>query len=99
MRTFALIGLMTGVLLAQDPAPRPWMQGSVEKYCHSTPADIARMRKQYPDKAEHILLCKCQHQCDPLYEHAPETDDRVWDAKCEARCSPSNCNCKHPCES
>lgn len=88
---------MTGVLLAQ--APRPWMQGTVEKYCHSTDADIDRMRKEFPDKAEHIQRCACQHTCEPMYEHSGETDGREWDAACLARCNPSNCNCPHPCES
>lgn len=98
MRTVMLLALMSGVLLAQEPAPRPWMQGTVEKYCHATPADINRMRKEFPEKAENILLCACKHSCDPNYEHARETDRRKWDAKCEARCSPENCSCPDPCD-
>lgn len=99
MRTIAVLALMVGVLAAQEPAPKPWMQGSVEKYCHATAADIARMRKEFPDKAENILLCECKHSCDRNYEHAEETDGRRWDAACQAKCSPDNCNCKHPCDS
>ena len=97
MRTGALLMVLTVALAAQ--APRPWMQGNVEKFCHQTQADVNRMRKEFPDKAEHILLCACKHSCDPRYEHAEETDGRKWDAKCEARCNPDNCNCKHPCDS
>ena len=93
-----VLALMVGVLAAQEPAPRPWMQGAVEKYCHQTQADIDRMRKEFPGKADNILLCTCRHSCDPGYEHAKETDRRHWDAKCEARCHPDNCNCKHPCD-
>ena len=99
MRTLALLALMTGVMAAQEPAPRPWMQGAVEYYCHQTEADIARMRKEFPEKADQIKLCACKHTCDPGYEHAEETENRKWDAACLARCNPSNCNCKHPCDS
>ena len=99
MRTLALLALMTGMMAAQEPAPRPWMQGVVEKYCHQTQADIDRMRKEFPDKADQIQLCECKHTCDPGYEHAEETENRKWDARCLSRCSPQNCNCKHPCDS
>ena len=99
MRTLALLALMTGVMAAQEPAPRPWMQGVVEKYCHQTAADIDRMRKEFPDKADQIQLCECKHTCDPGYEHAEETENRKWDARCLSRCSPQNCNCRHPCDS
>jgi len=99
MRTLALLALMTGVMAAQEPAPRPWMQGVVEKYCHQTQADIDRMRKEFPDKADQIQLCECKHTCDPGYEHAEETENRKWDARCLSRCSPQNCNCRHPCDS
>lgn len=46
-------------LAAQQP-DRPWMQGTVEKYCHATPADVDKLKRDYPEKAEHISLCACQ---------------------------------------
>lgn len=98
-KTLGGLLLMVGVLAAQDPAPRPWMQGQVEKFCHQTQADVDRLRREYPDKADRILLCACKHVCDPNWEHAGETDRRRWDAACEARCNPDNCNCRHPCDS
>lgn len=97
MRSVAILSLMVGVLAAQ--APRPWMQGSVEKYCHSTPADVEKLRKEHPDKAEHIEVCACRSECDPTYEHAEETHGRRFMTPCAARCSPSNCNCPSPCDS
>ena len=99
MRTLALLALMVGVLTAQEPAPRPWSEGRVEKYCHQTQADVDRMRREFPDKADRILLCACKHTCDPDYEHAGETDRRRWDSACLAACNPGNCNCSHPCDS
>ena len=99
MRTIALLAFSIVVLAAQEPAPRPWMEGRVEKYCHQTQADIDRMRKEFPDKAGQIELCACRHMCDPDYEHAKETDGRRWDAACKAKCNPDNCNCTHPCDS
>ena len=93
--TVLLCALSVVALAAQSQ--RPWMQGAVEKFCHQTQAEVDKLRKEFPGKE--ILLCACKHTCDPLNEHAGETDRRGWDAACEARCNPDNCNCKHPCDS
>lgn len=95
MKMIAILALMTVALAAQSP--RPWMQGTVEKYCHTTQGHVDRMRKEFPDKAENIRLCACKHSCDKSYEHAKETGGRKWDAACQARCHPDNCNCPDPC--
>ena len=80
---------------------RPWMRGTVEKYCGRTPADIARMKKANPLVAERILLCECKHMCDTLNEHgqAEATGGLAWDGQCQTRCNPQNCSCENPCES
>ena len=96
MRPLIVMALMVGVLTAQEPGRRPWQEGNVEKYCHQTQADIDRMRKEFPNKAEQIFLCACKHTCDP---NVPETDGRGWDNSCLAECNPDNCNCVHPCDS
>lgn len=93
--TLMLMALMVGVLAAQ--APRPWMQGTVEKGCGRSPAAIAQLKKDKPDVV--IEKCECRHSCDPNDEHAMETDERKWDGACQARCSPDNCRCPHPCDS
>lgn len=97
--TLAVLAVLTGAALAAAQAPRPWMQGNVEYYCHQTEADIERMKKEFPEKADNIKLCACRHSCDPLDPHAGETQNRRWDEKCEARCNPRNCSCRHPCDS
>lgn len=74
---------------------RPWMRGNVEKSC-ARPQHLNLLREANPGKT--ILACKCQHTCDPNDQHATATVDRKWDAKCEARCSPTNCACPHPCD-
>jgi len=77
-------------------AERPWMRGRIEKSC--VRADLLeQMREAQPGRI--ILACRCEHQCDPLDPHAGATGMRAWDARCEARCSPGNCHCPHPCES
>ena len=96
----ALVGMLLPILAGQVPCPdctdptRPWLRGSIEKYCNMTQAGIDKLRREHPDKAEHIRLCACEHECDPMQG---ETDGRKWDPQCEARCSPSNCTCEHPC--
>lgn len=109
MRTLLALMILSLSLAAQQPGDpcatgelpcdpdRPWMRGTVEKYCHQTQADVDRMQQEAPGKV--IVLCHCQHQCDPMDPHAGETDMRKWDQACEARCNPSNCNCKHACDS
>jgi len=97
MKPIFLVALMTGVLAAQEPAPRPWMQGMVEKGCGLTEDAIKKLKEEKPNIV--IEHCECKHYCDPSYEHAEETDGRKWDGRCAARCSPSNCVCPHPCDS
>lgn len=74
---------------------RPWQRGTTEKSC-ALPREIERLRKEFPGRI--INPCECKHMCDPNDPHAGTTDDRKWDAKCEARCSPRNCRCPHPCD-
>ena len=78
-----------------DPS-RPWMRGTVEKYCGRA-ADLDRIRKEHPEKT--ILACLCQHVCDPDDPRASETRGRRWDAGCEARCNPTGCQCPDVCDS
>ena len=92
--------LFVGVLVAmamQDPT-RPWMQGTVE---------IACSRDGQPwngdPSAKEWHRCGCQHTCikpgeEPQEgDHPDETGGRRWDARCEARCSPSHCHCPVKC--
>ena len=78
-----------------DPQ-RPWMRGRIEKSC-AAPSELARLRKQSPGRE--ILECHCQHTCDPFNEYAEVTNNRAWDALCQARCNTGNCACEHPCAS
>jgi hypothetical protein len=78
---------------------RPWMRGTVEKYCGRRPSDIERMKKEHPLQADRIMQCDCQHTCDPFNEHAGATMGKAWDGRCQARCNPANCQCPDPCES
>lgn len=97
-----VVGLLIqgGATCADCPDPsRPWMRGNVEKYCGQTPAQIDAMRRDQPEKADRILLCACQHMCDPTADRADETGGLAWDAACETRCNPSNCACDHSCGS
>lgn len=89
-----LVLLATVTLAAQSP--RPWMQGNVEKSC-AIPSMLEALKKSKPGQV--VLVCHCQHSCDPMNEHTEETNGRGWDATCEARCNPDNCTCPHPCES
>lgn len=104
-----LFGIATLLLLAaQNPGDpcatgetpcdpnKPWMRGRIEKSCAPT-GQLARLRREHPGRQ--ILECHCQHTCDPLGDDAAETNNRGWDAACQARCSPSNCVCEHPCGS
>ena len=77
-----------------DPS-RPWMRGSIEYYCSISAEAVEQLKRDNPGKADKIKLCHCEHMCDPEQK---ETDGRKWDAKCEARCNPNNCNCPHPCD-
>lgn len=95
IRIMVLLLALSVALAAQSP--RPWMQGTVEKGCGRSPRAIAELKKAKPDVI--IERCECQHRCDPDDEHAAETDERKWDGRCAARCSPSNCVCPHPCDS
>ena len=81
-----------------DPS-RPWMRGSIEKYCGTSPEQIEAMKQDRPENADNILLCACQHKCDPLNDRADETGGMAWDAACETRCNPRNCVCEHDCDS
>lgn len=92
MRSFLFVLFM--LALTQSSSQRPWMQGSIEYYCGRTQEVIDAMKRSDPGKADRIKLCECKHICDPEQE---ETNGRKWDAKCEARCNPDNCNCGHPC--
>ena len=76
-----------------DPT-RPWMRGVIEKSC-VRPDDLEKIREAQPGRL--ILACRCQHVCDPNDDHATMTGGRRWDGRCEARCSPFNCGCPHPC--
>lgn len=78
---------------------RPWMRGTVEKYCGRRPSDIERMKREHPLQADRIMQCDCQHVCDPFNEYAEQTGMRAWDGRCQARCNPANCQCPDPCES
>lgn len=83
---------------ADDPCPdssRPWLRGAIEKSC-ARAKHVALMREANPGKI--ILACACKHMCDPKDPLAKETNDRRWDVKCQARCNPNGCVCKHPCE-
>lgn len=75
---------------------RPWMRGQIEKSC-AMPAQVEALKRERPGRQ--VFACHCQHTCDPLNEHAGVTQDRGWDALCQARCNPANCQCPHPCES
>ena len=96
----ALGGLVS--LGAQEACPdcpdptRPWMRGGIEIRC-APPMHVDALRRQYPEAIVHA--CPCQHTCDPTADHADDTDNRGWDARCEARCNPRGCTCEHPCES
>ena len=83
-----------------DPCPdptRPWMRGSVEIMC-ARPDKVDQKRAEHPGK--NIAPCElCQHRCDALDERASETDNRAWDNRCSARCSPKGCSCSNPCDS
>lgn len=74
---------------------RPWWRGMIEKSC--APQHVLdALRRESPNKI--ILECECKHACDPTNPYAGETKNRKWDARCEARCNPDGCKCKHPCE-
>lgn len=103
---WVLVGTPTHLAFEQSADPcatgeipcdpnRPWMRGSTEKSC-ARPEHLAEAKKARPGGI--VLECKCQHVCDPQDKHAAETNDRKWDALCEARCNPGNCGCRHPCE-
>ena len=100
MRLFSILFLSCGVIFAQDPCPdctdptRPWLRGNIEKSC-AAPEAIAEAQIEHPEVT--YLACECQHQCKPDDERAGETDGRKWDAACQARCNPANCQCVHPC--
>jgi hypothetical protein len=76
-------------------ASRPWMRGSVEKFC-GTAAMLAKLKKEHPGKD--VKACACRHKCDPADPHAEQTMNRRWDGRCEARCSTSNCKCPNACD-
>ena len=103
MMRLLLLLLFTGVTLAQQPCSdchdpsRPWMRGAIEIACAMTQEDMDRWMAEHPGRQ--IKRCACQHTCDVFAEHAEETNRRGWDARCEARCNPNGCQCKHPCES
>lgn len=71
---------------------RPWMRGRVEKSC-ARAGLVEALKRQHPGRI--ILACECRHTCDKTKE---DTQHRGWSALCEARCSPSNCSCPHPCQ-
>lgn len=82
---------------------RPWMRCDPEgghpcpeKSC-ALPHEVARLKAENPDRI--ILACECQHECNPDDPHADETGGRTWDARCQARCRPTNCTCPHVCGS
>ena len=96
---YLLLALALGVMV-QD---RPWMRCDPEngkpcpeKSC-AIQAEVERLRRENPDMI--IKSCACQHTCDPMNEHADATNGRGWDAMCETRCNPDNCQCPHPCDS
>jgi hypothetical protein len=80
-----------------DPS-RPWMRGTIEKSCAHDAASLRKLR-QLKGAGAIILDCACKHLCDPFDPNAEMTDHRKWDATCQARCNPRNCQCKHPCDS
>lgn len=98
MRALLVAAMLMQCADCPDPT-RPWMRGTIEKYCGATPDQIAAMKRDRPEKADHILLCACVHQCDPTAEPAEETGGLAWDARCEARCNPRNCACPQDCGS
>lgn len=75
---------------------KPWMRGMTEKSC-TRAHELEELKALHPNRI--ILACECQHMCDPESEHAAETDGRVWDGLCQARCNPKNCVCPSPCDS
>lgn len=93
--TVALAGLLWA---AQEPPPpcdhpdKPWMCGSVEHFCSRDGQTFGP-----EDEAQHRHPCECRHTCAKDGKPDDETQGRMWDRKCKARCSPSNCRCPHPC--
>lgn len=77
-----------------DP-DKPWMRGHQEKSC-ARPDQLAALRAAKPGQA--VLACACHHLCDAMNKYAEQTDRRMWDGTCEARCNPKNCTCPHPCD-
>ena len=75
---------------------QPWMRGTIEKSCAHEEL-VQRLRDAVPGRI--VLTCACKHMCNEEDDHASMTDRRTWDARCEARCNPSNCQCPHPCDS
>ena len=106
VRAFVLMPMLVYAQAQPDPcatgelpcdAARPWMRGRIEKGCARTPAALAKLKKDKPNVI--IEACACVHHCDPKDEHAEATDERRWDGRCAARCSPDSCRCPHPCDS
>lgn len=79
-----------------DPA-RPWMRGTIEKWCGKTPEQVKAMQEKAPGTT--ILVCACKHMCNPKDEYAAVTGGVTWDAACETRCNPENCKCPRKCDS
>lgn len=72
---------------------QPWHQGAIHIGCNrfGKPHQGHESDKQVKEWRR----CYCRHDCEIGNE---ETNNRKWDAKCEARCSANHCHCPHPCE-
>lgn len=85
---------------ASDPCPdetRPWMRGTVEKWCGRDDAALAKIQQEFPNVTAN--KCACVHMCDKDADHADETQGRMWDARCQVRCNPKHCTCPNRCDS
>lgn len=94
------ITLPMAACAADDPCPdpsRPWMRGTVEKWCGRDAAALKKIQDEFPGVT--VNACACQHMCDKNAEHADETQGRMWDARCQVRCNPKHCTCPNRCDS
>lgn len=78
-------------------ATRPWMRGTVEKWCGRDDAALAKIQKEFPGVT--VNKCECVNMCDTKAPHADETGGRVFDTRCAVRCSPAHCTCPNRCDS
>jgi len=76
---------------------KPWMRGTIEKFCGRTPEQVKAMQEKAPGTT--VLLCDCAHMCNPKDRFAEENGGVTWDGRCQARCNPKACECPRKCDS